>query len=200
MLKNITFILLFQSMLFSAALEVEVYEFRFHGNFCGANLPLINKKSKDDEIQILKNIVPVDLIDQACKTHDICYLHTSTKKSVCDQRLVLELKSFNNKLEDRSCRRLNKSIRYFFTMKTDNPLSVIKSDNSLKEKMYLMPSVTLSNMVDSASMASIVAVNYIYRKPAAYLFNSDKNKERRKEVLQIFPKRFTVCSLKNKNK
>ncbi|MDQ7045795.1 MAG: hypothetical protein Q9M32_07785 [Sulfurimonas sp.] len=200
MLKKITLLLLLQSILFSNDFEVDLdakfYEFRFHGNFCGANLPAINTKTKEEEKQLLQRIVPIDLIDQACKEHDICYLQTGTKHSVCDQRLVLNLKKTHNKLEDRSCRRLSKSISYFFTIKTENPITVTQSDDDIADKFFTMPAVAFTNMMDSASMSSVVAINYGYRKPVGYLFDSDNNSQRRKELLQIFPPRFKVCKVK----
>jgi hypothetical protein len=54
MFKNITFLLLFQSLLFSN--DVDVYHFHFHGNFCGAQFPLITHKTKQEELQILNNL------------------------------------------------------------------------------------------------------------------------------------------------
>lgn len=194
MLKNIIFLLFLNATLFSS--DVDSYHFHFHGNFCGAKFPLIVNKTKKEELEILKEIQAIDVIDEACKNHDICYLDSKMKKSVCDQRLVLEIKKIDHKLVDRSCRRLAQSINYFFTLKTDNPITVIESDNSLKNKILMMPSVTLSNILSSASIASVAAVNYMYRKPHGYIFDSKNNDDRSKEILQILPNRHKVCKLK----
>jgi hypothetical protein len=197
MLKKTTLLFLFSAILFSREfnLKMDILEFRFHGNFCGANLPLINQKTKEEEMYILNNILPIDLIDEACKKHDMCYLDTSSKKSVCDQRLVINIEKFHNKLKDKSCKRLSESIRYFFTLKTDNPLRAIHSDDSLKDKIFITPAVTFSNMINTASLASVLALNYVYHKPHGYIFDSKNNAQRRKEVLQVFPRRFKVCEL-----
>lgn len=196
MFKTILLISVLHTLLFSGDLKLDIYEFRFHGHFCGANLPLINTKNKREELQILNKIEPIDLLDAACKEHDICYLEKKTKKSTCDQRLVLDIRKFHNKLENRSCRRLSKSIRYFFTLKTENPITVLHSDDELEDKMFIMPAVAFTNMMDSASMSAVVGMNYGYRKPVGYLFDSKNNDERRKEILQIFPERFKVCTVK----
>lgn len=91
---------------------------------------------------------------------------------------------------------MSKSIIYFFETKTDNPLTVFDSSDSLSDKILDMPTVTFNNMFDTASVSFTMAMNYGYTKPTNYIFDAKNNKERAKEVLQAFPPRFRECKLK----
>ena len=185
---------LLQTVLFSN--DLELYEFRFHGNFCGANLPKVTTTDKDEELKILKGIQPIDVIDAACKAHDICYLHSDDRESTCDKKLVEDLKSIHYKLKDQSCKRLSKSIIVFFETKTDNPITVLDSSDSLAHKMADLPAVTFNNMMDTSSWSFTMGMNYGFTKPKDYIFDAENNSERRKEILQAFPPRYKKCELK----
>lgn len=196
-MKQLLFLLiLLQSMLFSE--ELSLYNFRIHGNFCGANLPAVTTPDKTLELKILKTIRPIDNIDKACQQHDICYLYPSQGESKCDEQLIIDLQKIHHNLEDDSCTRLTKSIIYYFSIKTDNPFTVMDSDDSVGKKVREMPRVAFVNMMDSISMSSVMAMNYGYDKPVNYVFDSKNNSQRRKEIIQLFPSRFKECKLKTK--
>ena len=59
----------------------------FHGNFCGHDMPNVNARNAEEEISLLSNIDPIDLLDKACKIHDICYIKYEKYKHLCDDQL-----------------------------------------------------------------------------------------------------------------
>lgn len=63
--------------------------FSIHGNWCGPNHPVdINNASN-----------PIDLLDQQCKTHDLCYVNKGELDCGCDRTMVKEIdKTQHNKL------------------------------------------------------------------------------------------------------
>lgn len=193
MLKNVIFILLFQTILFGA----DFYNngFHFHGKFCGKEVPELNANSRQEEFQMLNDMEPIDVIDKACKEHDLCYLKKGDSNKECDKELVAKVDKLHNRLDSESCRRLSKSIAYFFTLKTDNPIEVLDSDDSTALKMVKMPTTAFRNMVNTFSISTTAAVNYGYSKPFGYVIDNKNNSERRKEILQIFPSRYKVCTL-----
>ncbi len=192
-MKKIIYILSLQILLFGDAIYND--SFRFHGNFCGKNTPKINASSDKEEIRILKTIKAIDVIDEACKAHDICYLVEGSGSMSCDKKLIARMDAIHDKLESNSCRRLSKSITYFFTIKNDNFIEVLESDDSVAQKMIKVPSRSFMNMLDSASMGSVMAMNYGFSKPMGYIFDSKKNSQRKNEILQIFPPRYKECTI-----
>ena len=192
-MKYVIYILSLQIVLFGDAIYND--SFRFHGNFCGENTPKINASSGKEEIAILKTIKAIDAIDEACKAHDICYIVEGTGSMSCDNKLIVAMDKIHDKLESNSCKRLSKSITYFFTIKNDNAIEVLESDDSVAQKMVKAPSRTFMNMLDSASMGSVMAMNYGFSKPMGYMFDSKNNAQRKKEILQIFPPRYKECTL-----
>ena len=193
-MKKIIYILSLQVILLGDAIYND--SFHFHGNFCGKNTPSINAKSGEEEIKILKTIKAIDIIDKACKAHDICYIVEGSGSMSCDKKLIATMDEIHDKLESNSCRRLSKSITYFFTIKNDNAIEVFESDDSIAQKMVKAPSRTFMNMLDSASMSSVMAMNYGFSKPVGYMFDSKKNSQRKREILQIFPPRYKECTTK----
>ena len=193
MLKTIIFMLLCQTILFST----ELYNngFHFHGKFCGKEVPGVNANSKSEEFYMLNEIVPIDVIDKACKEHDLCYLKNGENDTQCDKQLVVNIEKIHDSLEGESCRRLSKSIIYFFTLKTDNAIKVLESDDSTALKMVKIPTSTFRNMVNTFSISTTTAVNYGYSKPFGYVIDNKNNCERKKEVLQSFPTRNKVCTV-----
>lgn len=191
MLSKVVFIVLLNINLFG--LDLEVPGFALHGNFCGKETPKINAKSDAEEIKKLEEIVPIDIVDAACKEHDICYLENPSDHEYCDDEIVLHMENMEKKFEDKNCRVLAKSIKLFFDTKNSNPIALWDSKYSNNDKLKELPTVTAQNMYDIGSIGTDIAINFIYSKPTGYLFDSKNNKERRKEVLQILPPRYKVC-------
>ncbi|MBC8237723.1 MAG: hypothetical protein H8E76_05780 [Helicobacteraceae bacterium] len=169
--------------------------FKFHGNFCGDNIPNVKAKSKEEEFKILSAIKPIDIIDKACKKHDICYLQRGRDAVSCDNELVLEMENIHDKLNDDACKRFSQSIIYYFRIKNDNFITLLDSGESLSDKMIKLPSVSFKNAINTAQISSIAGVNYTISKPYGYIFDPKKNSQRRKEVLQIFPPRYKKCEI-----
>lgn len=186
--------LLCQTILFST----ELYNngFHFHGNFCGKEVPGVNANSRVEEFRMLNEIVPIDVIDKACKIHDLCYLKNGENNTECDKQLVVNIEKIHDSLEGESCRRLSKSIIYFFTLKTDNPIKVLESDDSTALKMAKIPTTSFRNMINTFSISATTAVNYGYSKPFGYVLDHKNNSERKDEVLQIFPPKNKVCKVR----
>lgn len=169
--------------------------FKFHGNFCGDNIPNVNAKSQEEELRLLNAIEPIDIIDKACKKHDICYIQRGRDAVSCDDALVLDMKNIHAKLKDDACKRFSQSIIYYFRIKNDNVVTLLDSGNSLEHKMVKLPSVSFANMMNTASISSVTGVNYTVSKPYGYIFDAKNNTQRRKEVLQIFPPRYKKCEI-----
>jgi len=169
--------------------------FKFHGNFCGDNIPNVNAKSKEEEFKLLSAIEPIDIIDKACKKHDICYLQRGRDAVSCDNELVLDMRNIHDKLKDDACKRFSRSIIYYFRIKNDNVVTLLDSGDSLGHKMVKLPSVSFRNMMNTASISKVAGVNYTISKPYGYIFDSKNNSIRRKEVLQIFPPRYKKCEI-----
>ncbi|MFT5662129.1 MAG: hypothetical protein ACI9TV_002777 [Sulfurimonas sp.] len=171
------------------------YEFKFHGHFCGDNIPNVQANSRDEESRLLKKIEPIDIIDKACKKHDLCYLQRGDESVSCDEELVLDMKNMHDNLASEDCRRFSHSIIYYFKIRNDNSFTLLNNHGSLKDKAIKFPSTTFRNMMNTASFSKVTAVNYGLSKPYGYIFDSKNNSERKKEVLQIFPPRYKKCML-----
>lgn len=79
--------------------------FRVHGHYCGKGFPinrdffekirLISQANGVFKFSIKSDLFPVDLVDQACARHDICYAISDTdknwRKSDCDVVLMCDL-------------------------------------------------------------------------------------------------------------
>lgn len=188
--------LLILSPMLLYAVNFGEYEFKFHGKFCGDNIPDVRANSKDEEFRLLSKIEPIDVIDSACKKHDLCYVTRGNDDETCDSELVYEMKNIHDKLETKDCRRFAQSIIYYFKIRNDNPYTLVDNHGSLKDKAVKMPSVTFRNMMNTASFSKMTTINYAFQKPVGYIFDSKNNSERRKEVLQIFPPRYKKCNIK----
>ena len=175
------------------AFDVNSNGFKFHGNFCGDNIPNVHAKSKEEEFKILSQIEPIDIIDKACKKHDLCYLQRGRDSVSCDNKLVSEMREIHDTLNDDACKRFSQSIIYYFRIKNDNFITLLDSGDSFNDKMIKLPSVSFRNMLNTAQISSVAGVNYTISKPYGYIFDPKNNKTRRKEVLQIFPPRYKKC-------
>ncbi len=191
MLKKIVFIVLLNINLFG--LDLEMPGFALHGNFCGKDNPKINAKSNEEEIIRLDKIMPIDIIDSACKEHDICYVSNPSKHDVCDDALVLHMKDMEKKFLDKNCRLLTKAIRLYFDTKNTNPITLWDGDYSNNDKIKEMPTVAAQNMFDMGSIGTDLAINFMYSKPTGYIFDSKNNSQRKKEILQALPPRYKAC-------
>ncbi|MDB2562278.1 hypothetical protein N9X61_01600 [Sulfurimonas sp.] len=177
------------------AVDMKNNGFKFHGKFCGDNIPNVQAQSNEEEYKILSAIEPIDVIDGACKKHDLCYLKRGRDAVSCDEDLVLEVKKIYPKLNDEACQRFSQSIIFYFKTKNDNIVTLLDSGDSLSDKIIKLPSVSFRNMMNTASISSVAGINYTMTKPYGYIFDSRNNKERIKEVLQIFPPRYKKCEV-----
>jgi len=83
-----------------------------HGNFCGPGVPNIDKDIQGEaRIKALKKIKPIDDIDKACQSHDICYIEKGYFNPACDF-LIMDLLYINNMPE--KCRILRSTIHGYF--------------------------------------------------------------------------------------
>lgn len=55
--------------------------FSMHGNWCGPNHPKDVNNAND----------PIDILDQQCKTHDLCYVDKGEFDCSCDRNMVLNI-------------------------------------------------------------------------------------------------------------
>ena len=175
------------------ATEFDVFEFSFHGKFCGNNIPSLNFKTRAEEVQLLKKIPAIDSIDEACKQHDICYSKKGEHTLSCDNILVNDMEKIRKKLKEQSCKVLAKAIITYFDLVNYNPITVLESGSSLQKKIVELPTSGMENMFDMASFGGDMMINYTYSKPVDYIFDAKNNKERLKEVFQIFPPRDKPC-------
>jgi len=194
MFLKILLVILFKLSLFSLSLDQN--GFKFHGKFCGDNIPNVNAKSIEEEVRLLSKIEAIDIIDRACKKHDLCYLVRGADNKSCDAELVSEMENMHDKLETKDCRRFSKSIIYYFKIRNDNVITVLEEGSSIRDKMTDLPLVSFRNMMNTASLSTTAGINYGITKPYGYIFDPKNNSQRKKEVLQIFPPRYKVCKVK----
>lgn len=192
MLAKIILVLLLNISLFGQ--DIDMFEISFHGNFCGNNTPKVHAKTTQEEIEALKKIPALDVIDEACKRHDICYLQRGDSDLSCDNELVNDIEAIRKKLEKQNCKILAKAIIIYFDTINYNPITIMDSHDSVKDKLLDIPSITSENMFRMGSFAGDMAINYGYSKPAGYIFDSKNNKERLKEIFQLFPPKNKVCT------
>ena len=193
MLKQITLFLLLQVALMGS--DIGIFEVSFHGKFCGNNTPSVAAKTREEEIKLLKEIPAIDVIDEACKKHDICYLTRGDKDLTCDNDLVGEITKIQNKLKKKNCRVLAKAIIIYFDTVNYNPITILDSGDSIRDKAIDIPTISMDNMFNMASFSSDVMVNFGMTKPIGYVFDSKNNSDRKKEVLQLFPPKYKKCEL-----
>jgi len=189
------FIIIVMIQLPAFAISFGEYEYEFHGKFCGDNIPNVSATSKKHEYKLLSEIEPIDVVDQACKRHDLCYLERGENDEICDAELVEEVAYIHKYLETKDCRRFSESIVYYFKVRNDNMFTLIDDSGSVFDRMTKLPSTTFKNMVRTASISKMAGENYMFSKPYGYIFDSKNNKQRRKEVLQIFPPRYKKCEV-----
>ncbi|MDF1874720.1 hypothetical protein JHD48_03100 [Sulfurimonas sp. SAG-AH-194-I05] len=176
--------------------DVSIFDLSLHGKFCGKNTPYFLKQSKTNEADFLKNIEPIDIIDAACKEHDICYVTNGDFNEECDKELVRKARKIEIELEEKSCKMLTGAIIVFFETKNNNFIKVFESDYAIEKKVFEVSRISAKNIFDMASYSSDLALNYLYNKPVDYFFDYKNNKERFKEILQVFPARSYKCKTK----
>ena len=148
MIAKIILVLLLKVSLFGTHLDI--FEFSFHGKFCGNNIPTLTFKTHEEEVQLLEKIPAIDTIDEACKQHDICYSKRGTNNLSCDNELVSQMEIIRKKLKEQNCKVLAKAIITYFDLVNYNPITVVESDDSLQEKMVEVPTSGMENMFDLA--------------------------------------------------
>lgn len=193
LLRIISLLIVIQVIVF--ALGMPVYDFEFHGKFCGNNVPKIENKTKSEELIILEKISPIDVIDRACQKHDICYLRDERSKKACDMLLVQDMKLIQNKLQSPTCRRLSKSMVYYFSTKNDNPFTVIESNSSFQSKAIQIPLTSAKNVRDTASVSSMAIINYGVVTPVSLMFGFRNGNSKNDEVLYMFPPLHHQCMI-----
>ena len=193
-LTKIVFLGLFKVTLLSA--EFDIFEISFHGNFCGNNTPSFENKTPQEEKALLEKMPAIDIVDEACKRHDICYLSRGENDITCDNELVTRVQKVRKNLDKKSCRMLSKAIIIYFDTINYNPITIMRTDDTMKNKLRDMPIITAENMFNMASFSTDVAINFGYTKPVGYMFDSKNNTERRKEIFQMFPPRYKACVIK----
>jgi uncharacterized protein YceK len=80
---------------YQAYVEKEESGWPVHGYFCGKDIPNLPEGSADAQIKYLESIEPIDVIDDACKKHDICFMrnesiHECNKKLWGDMNNLIE--------------------------------------------------------------------------------------------------------------
>lgn len=171
----------------------DLFKFSFHGEFCGMDTPSLHSQTKEQEIQDLKNITPIDSIDKACQQHDICYVQRGYNDKSCDDELVAAVKTIEKKLVEKNCEMLTKSIVLFFDTKNENFFTEGTGSGSLDEKIVNATSSGAKNIVDFATYSGELALNFGFTRPMDYIFDSKNNKKRIKDFLQVLPPRSTKC-------
>ena len=193
MIAKITLLLLLNISLFGT--EFDVFEFSFHGKFCGNNIPSLDFKTHEEEVKLLKKIPAIDSIDEACKQHDICYSQKGEHDLSCDNELVHSMEIIRKKLKEQNCKVLAKAIITYFDLVNYNPITVLESGSSLQDKIVEVPTSGMENMFDLASFSGDMMINYTYSKPVDYVFDAKNNKERIKDIFQLFPPRDKPCQM-----
>jgi hypothetical protein len=178
------------------AIEFDIFEFSVHGNFCGKNIPDFDFKNRQEEVELLQKLPAIDIIDEACKKHDICYSQRGEHNLACDNELVAEIQTIKKRLTQKNCKILAKAIITYFDLVNHNPITVIESGGSVRKKITDVPTAGMENMFDMASFGGDMMINYSYAKPVDYIFDSKNNKQRRHEILQLLPPKDQKCEVK----
>lgn len=102
--------------------------YKFYGNFCGSGHPFVSATSANEELQLLAAIEPIDLIDKACKIHDMCYALYGTSNVECDINFLKNINIANKhipykkygskKKKNIKCERVVDNIRGMMSLKT----------------------------------------------------------------------------------
>ena len=74
----------------------------FHGRFCGPGHPWIDPLDPASEREIIVRLQPLDLIDAACKRHDLCYIDEGMFARHCDQRIAARLRQLAQRFESQA--------------------------------------------------------------------------------------------------
>lgn len=88
-----------------------------YGNFCGPGYPDSGFTNPDDDLKFLAEIEPYDLIDKACKIHDMCYAEHPESHENCDYQLLKNLESIYKKMPVGRCREVVLTIGNTFVAK-----------------------------------------------------------------------------------
>lgn len=155
-----------------------------HGNFCGQNIPTVNITTPTATINELLAIPAIDVIDEACKKHDICYVNNEKKK--CDHELVNNIKNSNY---NHRCTSLANQIWQAFHVKTFGHTGEIlrKNDPTTGDVISIIPRL----YTDAAALAfNAISLPYMYTAlPVVNSIGAIAGNE--KEF--VFPDRYYKC-------
>lgn len=107
-----------------------------YGNFCGPSLPQFptpRGENVEGRIRFLQSAVAVDSIDQACKSHDLCYEYLGHNTDACDRFLNAILRQTHappdvpreNRSTSQQCENLAYEINFAFAALKDPMMGAV---------------------------------------------------------------------------
>lgn len=181
-----------------------------HGNFCGPNIPTINSTTVNLQVNELEKIVPIDVVDSACKDHDICYVKKGYFNYECDKALIDAIDSLlKYKDSDISCAAMNVAIIDYFKLSNpgNTPIgsyadTIITAGLLQGSNLWMSTGVKFYKAETSATI--------IIFSPIILLFTNTKSCQiydllktihtTESGYFDYYPSRFRVCEFKNKEK
>lgn len=98
-----------------------------YGNFCGKGYPYSGKSDPEEDLKFLADIEPYDLLDKACKIHDMCYDETPNNHKLCDDQLTHNLDLIEKNMTSQECQALWATVYDFSSSNNNNFLKAIRS-------------------------------------------------------------------------
>lgn len=181
-----------------------------HGQFCGPKIPTLKTASKEDKLSELNRIPPIDLIDNACKHHDICYELNGYFNAECDIQLIDDIGDLlESKTSDMPCIALSIAILHYFKMANPSSSTVGEYADSVIAALAVQGSNIALNTATSVGFSvqkATLSAYLIAISPIALLFGenpldvTDAIKEvyKKDTEVNLYPDRFTKCTFVHK--
>lgn len=96
-----------------------------YGNFCGPGYPDSGKSDPAEDLVYLAQIEPKDLIDKACKIHDMCYSLYPNNHKECDIFFVRNMDSIKGNMYLDRCNRIHSAVNRAIAAKINPEISLI---------------------------------------------------------------------------
>jgi hypothetical protein len=160
-------------------LKEEKHGFPIHGYFCGKNIPNIPDGDVETKIKYLELIEPIDIIDESCKRHDICFLIKGDGDYECNINLFSDMNKIKNLNEE--CGILDFQIAQYAFLHAGG------ATRASIQKIIEKPSAMIPELL-TLPLAAFIDVMGLSFWGSVYIFTSPMSISS-----GLFPDRFEVC-------
>lgn len=170
-----------------------------HGRFCGSYTPDLPLMTEENLVKTLNDIKPIDEIDKACQTHDICYTQNANNEDACDKNLIHSIQAMGKTFDNARCWGLTEAILGYF--QTKNPENFNDITDAYIDNIGIATSKAIDTaMKTSATLTAMPLLILSGRDPSeAFELWKDRRKIKpKKENINnlsatIYPSRYEVC-------